>query len=147
MVYSKITALNKKGYDMSSITPIKRLWDECWNNRDFDVIDEIFSQDFILHAFGNTMNGPEVVKEILRATVDGFSDIHQYLDECFVSGKDIMTTCWHGVGTHDGIYNDIPATGKKFIYHGITVFRVRGELIVEAWFCSDEAQQFANLTA
>ena len=120
---------------MAIPTAIQRLWDECWNERKFDVIHEIFTEDFTLHAFGNTAQGREVVQQVLRDTVASCEDIKQFIDECFEQGN-IVSVVWNAKGT----YNN-----KALQCQGITIFRMEDGLIKEAWLSSDEAPQKASL--
>lgn len=125
--------------------PIDRLWNQCWNARKFEVIDEIFCKNFVIHIGSMDFHGRDIAYKVLQSTVQAFPDIHQNLDISTHNNKDLVTTVWSGSGTHLGFYEQIAPTKKPFHYHGITIFRVKNGLIVEAWLSSNEAEQVRKL--
>ena len=130
---------------MTTPKPITALWDYCWNQRDYDKIDTTFTEDLKIHAFGVVLEGRDAVREIIQSTIAGFSDMHQYLDHVFLGNNNMVTTVWHGTGTHDGVFHEVPPTNKQLTYHGICVFRLDGERIAEAWLSSDMDAQLSQL--
>jgi steroid delta-isomerase-like uncharacterized protein len=118
--------------EMRAITD--RFTDKAWNGGDLDVIDELFSEDYVGHDAPNPepVHGTEGMKNFLRMYHGAFSDANIVLDDTLVDGDKVVTR-WTGTGTHDGDLMGIPATGKAVRFTGIRIFRVADGKIVEGW--------------
>ena len=112
---------------MSSLTAIDiktfpvRYMEEAFNQRKFEVLDEIFSAELMQRI------GPSVVPFLTA-----FPDWHGTVDDIIAEG-DTVVNRWTGHGTHLVELMGIPATGKPVTLTGITIFRVAGNKIVEEW--------------
>ena len=112
---------------MSSLTAIDiktfpvRYMEEAFNQRKFEVLDEIFSAELMQRI------GPSVVPFLTA-----FPDWHGTVDDIVAEG-DTVVNRWTGHGTHLVELMGIPATGKPVTLTGITIFRVAGDKIVEEW--------------
>ena len=112
---------------MSSLTAIDiktfpvRYMEEAFNQRKFEVLDEIFSADLMQRI------GPSVVPFLTA-----FPDWHGTVDDIIAEG-DTVVNRWTGHGTHLVELMGIPATGKPVTLTGITIFRIAGNKIVEEW--------------
>ena len=112
---------------MSSLTAIDiktfpvRYMEEAFNQRKFEVLDEIFSAELMQRI------GPSVVPFLTA-----FPDWHGTVDDIIAEG-DTVVNRWTGHGTHLVELMGIPATGKPVTLTGITIFRVAGDKIVEEW--------------
>ena len=112
---------------MSSLTAIDiktfpvRYMEEAFNQRKFEVLDEIFSAELMQRI------GPSVVPFLTA-----FPDWHGTVDDIIAEG-DTVVNRWTGHGTHLVELMGIPATGKPVTLTGITIFRIAGDKIVEEW--------------
>jgi predicted ester cyclase len=61
-----------------------------------------------------------------------FPDL-RYTVEDMVSEGDKVVARWHWEGTHDGVFRDIPPTGKRVSLTGIVIYRLDGGKVVERW--------------
>ncbi len=113
---------------------VDRFTDKAWNGADLDVIDELFSEDYVGHDAPNPapVHGPEGMKNFLRMYHAAMSDAHITLDDVIVGGDKVVTR-WTGTGTHDGDLMGIPPTGKAVRFTGIRIFRLADGKIVERW--------------
>ena len=98
-----------------------RYMEEAFNQRKFEVLDEIFSAELMQRI------GPSVVPFLTA-----FPDWHGTVDDIIAEG-DTVVNRWTGHGTHLVELMGIPATGKPVTLTGITIFRVAGDKIVEEW--------------
>jgi len=110
-----------------------RVFDEMWNQGNPDVIDEIYSTDYV----GHVINSPELhgtvgVKQIVTAYRVAFPDLH-FTIEAKIAEGDKVVTYWTVSGTHQGEFMGIPPTGKQFEGPGIDIHRIANGKIVEAW--------------
>ena len=98
-----------------------RYMEEAFNQRKFEVLDEIFSAELMQRI------GPSVVPFLTA-----FPDWHGTVDDIIAEG-DTVVNRWTGHGTHLVELMGIPATGKPVTLTGITIFRIAGNKIVEEW--------------
>lgn len=111
---SPLTAIDIKTFPV-------RYMEEAFNQRKFEVLDEIFSAELMQRI------GPSVVPFLTA-----FPDWHGTVDDIVAEG-DTVVNRWTGHGTHLVELMGIPATGKPVTLTGITIFRVAGDKIVEEW--------------
>ena len=98
-----------------------RYMEEAFNQRKFEVLDEIFSAELMQRI------GPSVVPFLTA-----FPDWHGTVDDIIAEGDKVVNR-WTGHGTHLVELMGIPATGKPVTLTGITIFRIAGNKIVEEW--------------
>jgi len=115
-------------------TIARRYFEEVWNQRKLDVVDDIFAPTFILN--GTTANR-EAFKQGIAARLAAFPDIHVTLDdEVAEHDKVSIRRTWQG--THQGTYRGIAATGKRVKWTQISIVRFAEGRAVEAWAVADE---------
>ena len=113
---------------------VRRYFEEVWNQRKLDVVDDIFAPTFILN--GTTANR-EAFKQGIAARLATFPDIHVTLDdEVAEHDKVSIRRAWQG--THQGTYRGIAATGKRVKWTQISIVRFAQGRAVEAWAVADE---------
>ena len=96
-----------------------RYMEEAFNQRKFEVLDEIFSAELMQRI------GPSVIPFLTA-----FPDWHGTVDDIIAEGDKVVNR-WTGHGTHLVELMGIPATGKPVTLTGITIFRIAGNKIVE----------------
>ena len=113
---------------------VDRFTDKAWNGGNLDVIDELFSEDYVGHDAPNPepVHGPEGMKNFLRMYHAAFSDARIVLDDVLVDGDKVVTR-WTGTGTHDGDLMGIAPTATSVRFTGIRIFRLADGKIVEGW--------------
>lgn len=102
------------------------------NSRDVDALDEIVAVDYLDHAaFPGQAPGLEGLKQRARylfAALDPQWTIHDMVAE-----RDLVVIRWSHTGTHRGEFLGVPATGKRFTFRGIDVYRILGGKMAEHW--------------
>lgn len=113
---------------------IERFFDEAINQQNLEVLDEILSPDFrgSILEYEQTSSTGEELKQGLTMVLNAFPDYHQIIHDWILEGEKVVAR-WTTTGTHDGVYNGIPPTGKVIREHGIDIFRVVDGLITEHW--------------
>jgi steroid delta-isomerase-like uncharacterized protein len=113
---------------------VDRFTDKAWNGGNLDVIDELFSEEYVGHDAPNPepVRGTEGMKNFLRMYHAAFSDARIVLDDVLVDGDKVVTR-WNCTGTHDGDLMGIPPTGSSVMFTGIRILRVADGKIVEGW--------------
>ena len=112
----------------------RRIWEEVWNNRNLDAVDEMISADFISHDPQSPMavRGTEEYKQFVRYYLNAFPDCHFTVEDQASEGQMVVTR-WTVRGTHKGNLGPIPATGQPTTITGITCSRVENGKFVESW--------------
>lgn len=107
---------------------IVRRWNEAiWQDSE-TVYDELLAPGCIFHWMGGIYEARQTIERVRTI----FSDISITIEDQFASG-DRVATRWTLRGTHRHELWGIPATGKRIIYTGITINRLRAGRIVEEW--------------
>lgn len=110
-----------------------RYMEEVFNQRRFEVLDELFSADLLGR-----------IRQTSIPFLMAFPDWHGTVDDIIVEG-DTVVNRWTGHGTHSTDSMGIPATGKAVTLHGITIFRVAGDKVVEEWTQADQLSMMQQL--
>jgi len=116
-----------------------RFTEEAWNKGNLSVMDEIFTQDVVLHTPAiPEEKGLEAYKNILTDYRTDYPDFHVTIDEIIAEGNTVADrwTC-KATFTGPGKTAPIAGTGKKVIAKGTWVGHFVGGRIVENWYTYD----------
>jgi len=113
---------------------IRRLYEEVWNKRKLEVLNELVSPSHALHGpnFTGSSIGPEAYKLQVAQFVRAFPDLRWEIEET-ISEKDKVVVVWTFTGTHKGEYRGVAATNKKVSVDGITVHHVTNGKIIDSY--------------
>jgi predicted ester cyclase len=112
----------------------RRSIEELWNDRNMDVIDELFAEDYHDPA---VMTGLRAWKEAANALFAGApSDWHITIEDQIAEGDKVVTR-WTWRFTHTVAFYGAAPTGKHISFTGISIYRLEGGKIVEGWFNGD----------
>lgn len=117
---------------------LRRVTDEVINGRDLDLVDELFSDDYVMHdpnAPGE-VRGQEAMKGYLGMFLGAFSDLRLEVVDQVAEGNKVATR-YVGSATHDGDLMGIAATGNKVTLNGIIITRFAQDRIAEEWQAID----------
>lgn len=101
---------------------------------DLGAVDRYLHADYLDHdqSFPGAPQGAEGIRRaaamIRTACPDWHSAVHQLIAE-----DDLVVERFTASGTHRGELFGVPGTGRTLVLHGIQIFRVDGERIVERW--------------
>ena len=113
---------------------VSRIADDIWNRGDLDATAEVMAADAVYHGphmpdgVGTRRDWREHIARVRAA----FPDSHVTL-EALVPCGDLVVGRWSATGTHTGAFGDRPPTGRGISIGGITIYRLSGGVIVEAW--------------
>ena len=119
---------------------VSRRWIEVFNLRDNDAETGVRAPGFIAHAPASLEPDPlrsEAWAEFLDGFVEGFPDLGLTVEDATGDG-DLVAQRIHFEGTHTGVFQGLPPTGKKVSFEGLELNR-HGEngKVVEHWFQLD----------
>lgn len=125
----------------------KRNFEEVWNQRKLNVIDELVASNSVLHdpsVPGGKVDGSSGYKQFVETYQAAFPDLHFTVNDQIADG-DKVATRWTGTGTHKGALMGIAPTGKHATVTGITIDRYQGGKAVESWTSYDTLGMFQQL--
>ena len=112
---------------------IHRLYREVFAEWNLAVIEELISADFLGHGMpAGTPRGPEGIRQFYARMRAAFPDLWYWVED-MVAESDKVAVRWRWEGTHDGVFRDIPPTGKRVSLTGIVIYRLDGGKVVERW--------------
>jgi len=130
---------------------VRRLYEEVWNKRKLEVIEELISPSHALQGpniFGSAM-GPEAYKLQVLRFLEGYPDLRWTIEDT-IAEKDKVVACWTIAGTHKGDFMGVPATNKKVSVDGMTIHHMAGGKIMDSiinWDALGMMQQLGAVPA
>jgi steroid delta-isomerase-like uncharacterized protein len=114
-------------------TIIRRLYEEVWNKRKLEVVDELISPSHALNdpIASDSHIGPELYKWRVVEFTTSFPDL-RFTIEDMICEKEKVAVSWIISGTHKVEFMDIPATGLKVSVEGITIHHVANGKILDS---------------
>jgi steroid delta-isomerase-like uncharacterized protein len=114
---------------------VRRLYEEVWNKRKVELLDELISPSHALHLQDPQLSpsqiGPEGYKREVARFVTGFPDL-RFTVEDTVAEDDMVAVSWIISGTHKGEFWEIPPTGKRMSLEGITIHHIANGKIMDS---------------
>lgn len=112
----------------------RRVFEEVWNDKNLDAIDELIANDYVHHDPQSppVSTGAAAYKGFVTYYLSAFPDLRFTLEE-ELSDEDTVVTRWTATGTHNGLLYGVSGTGRHFSVTGITIARIRNGKAVESW--------------
>lgn len=129
---------------------IHRWFEEVWNNRSEDAIDEMFAEDGVANglndADGNPLRGPENFKTLHRAFLSAYHDLTITVEDTVSEGDKIAARCTVRA-THTGDGLGVAPTDQPVEFTGMTIVKIKDGKIVEAWNEFDFMKMYSQVGA
>ena len=109
----------------------RRSW-EIINQHNPDLIDEMYTPDFVWHEPNQDIHGSEEAKQFVGTFLEAFPDLQVTVEDEIAQGDKVVTR-WTISGTHQGELMGIAPTEKQIELKGITIHRFEGDRIAEEW--------------
>jgi steroid delta-isomerase-like uncharacterized protein len=114
-------------------TIVRRFFEELWNAKQLDRIDELVARDYI---DGNPLPGQapglEAAKQKWAMYFAGIPDLSAKLEDLVAEGDKVVVR-FTAEGTHEGTLLGVPPTGKRLRISGISIYRLAEGKVVEHW--------------
>jgi predicted ester cyclase len=112
---------------------VLRWKDEIWNKRNVNIVDELYSTDYIGHIVGapGLVRGYEALKQMIVAYFAAF-DIY-YTSEFLIAEGDMVAAYDTFQFKHTGTFQGAPPTGKEATITSTDIYRIVNDKIVEQW--------------
>jgi len=133
--------------DKDNIALLKRLAKEIWNKKRIEIINEIFSPNFICHyEYGDIKGINAWVEKHYNPLINAFPDIHVEVED-IISKGDYVVTRWKARAVHTGDLYSLPPTGEKIEFSGMAWSKIVGDKIIEHWVNWNMAYMVQQLSA
>ncbi|AGB31848.1 hypothetical protein C488_06790 [Natrinema pellirubrum DSM 15624] len=123
----------------SDIEQCVKEWIDIWNNGAYERLPDVLDESATVYdpgAPGGVLEGRDEFEVHLQELRTGFPDFTIEIGE-MLSEDGVVMTEWTATATHDGQFNDIPATNRKIELQGMSKTVVRDGQIVEDQVCHD----------
>jgi steroid delta-isomerase-like uncharacterized protein len=119
-------------------TIVRQLYEEVWNKRRLELVDEIISPSHALHDANlfDSAIGPEAYKRQVTRFITAFPDLRFSVEDVF-GEKEKLAVAWTISGTHKGEFMGIPASGKRVSVDGITLNHIVNGKIMDSYISWD----------
>ncbi|HEX6719216.1 MAG TPA: ester cyclase [Pyrinomonadaceae bacterium] len=115
---------------------VRRWFEEVWNKGRADAIDEMFDENGIAHGLSDDpvkpIKGPENFKPFHAMFREAFPNMKIVIEDMVAEGDKVTARC-SVRGKHEGNFRGIAATQSPIDFTGMTIVRIAGGKIVEAW--------------
>jgi steroid delta-isomerase-like uncharacterized protein len=124
---------------------IRRAYEELWNERNVDVVDELVNEDFLNHAAPpDRRRGRQSLKDVVRMFQNAFPDFRYEVADVISDGEKVAVRDVFR-GTHQGDFMGIPATGNRVTMEAIHIYRLSGGKLAEHWVARDDLGMMRQL--
>ena len=125
----------------------KRFYSEAVNQGDFELFDELVSEDFVEHeVFPGLGTDRDSVREFFKMMRTAFPDL-KFDVEFMLAEGDRVAAYLTMSGTHKGEFMGMPATGKRFEVACVDIIRMKDGKAVEHWGATDSMKMMQQLGA
>ena len=113
--------------------PVVRYFEEAINGRRLEVLDDLFTSDFVNEVTGfPPVNGVDPMRNLVQSLLDGFPDCHATIEDIMTIDDKVIVR-WAMTGTHQGVFQNIPRTGKTINVGGILIDVIEQQKIAKRW--------------
>jgi len=124
---------------------VRRFVEEVLQKHNLSVIDDIISEDYLLHdPDGRQIKGPEGFRQLAQNNLVGFPDVWYTIND-IIAEDDKVVVRYTRTGTHTGEYRGIPPTGKQTTLPVAFFYRIADGKIIEAVGYSDSIRLLKQL--
>jgi ketosteroid isomerase-like protein len=120
-----------------NIALLEQLVEEAYNNRNFIVIDEIVSPDYVEYTNGVRATSPKTVKETIMWLMKTAPDFRLTSQDIIAQGDRVVMR-WSYSGKNEKF-------GKQVELDGVFIARFEEGKIVEGWQIFDNLNRFQQL--
>ena len=117
---------------------VKRFIEECLNRRDLDLVNQLFSPDYVNYAATQDISPDlEGYKQRIAYMFTSFPDLHVKIEDIF-SDEDKVGIRLTASGSHMGDLMGFSATGRYAEWTAIAIYQVSDGKILKRWENRDD---------
>lgn len=128
---------------------VRRYFEEIWDKGNLELIDELFTTDFVRHGPNATegeVRGQEGFESLVSMYRNALPDLRIPIEDQIAEGDRVVTR-WTAHGTHQGELMGNAPTGNPAPVTGILVDRISGSKIEEEWVDYDTLRLMQQIGA
>jgi steroid delta-isomerase-like uncharacterized protein len=128
---------------------VRRWFEEIWNHRRLDVIDELMGVPCVIHDPGTQpgdVRDPTQFRALAEGLHHAISGIHVEIEDAVAQGEQVVIRCVV-TGTHTGEGLGVPPTNRRVHVTGMAWGKWRDGKLVEAWNNFDLLSLFDQIGA
>ncbi len=126
-------------------TVVRRIIEEHWNNKNADLVSELFTSNVSLDTPDGVLTGLEGASSLLQAYATAFPDFHLATDDLLADGDQVVFR-WTFTGTHSGPLAGTAATGRQItVSRNIGIFHLDGGKVNQGYLAWDKYAIFQQL--
>jgi predicted ester cyclase len=110
---------------------VRRVFDDLLNKGRYELIDTIYTRDCRVHS-GNKSSRLEAAVAEGKGWREAAPDLQVTIGEMSARGEKVLVS-WTAMGVQTGRGNGLRPSGKHFVIHGRSEFRVVNGRIAEVW--------------
>jgi steroid delta-isomerase-like uncharacterized protein len=130
---------------VENVVLARRWFEEVWNQRRTETIDELLTDESISYSESGPLRGKQEFKERAHAVfLSAFPDLRVNVEGTVAEGDEVVVR-WSVRGTHLGDGLGFPATGREVSVRGMTWIRYRHGKMIEGWDCWNQAGLIQSL--
>jgi len=112
-----------------------RWFEEVWNQRRHQTIDELLTPESVSTSDSGTLRGPDEFRtRVYEPFTAAFPDLRIEIHGT-VAEADQVVVRWTATGTHHGPGIGLAPTGRPIFIRGMTWIRIQGGKLIEGWDC------------
>lgn len=117
----------------ANLATVRRWFEEVWNQKRGETIDELLDDESICYGDGVSLRGrSEFRQQQFEPLINAFPDLHSSIESMICQG-DVVVVRWSGIGHHTGGGLGIPPTGQEVRLCGMTWITVRDGKLAEGF--------------
>lgn len=132
----------------SNKATVRRFYEEVFNQRNVDIIDELVSPKFKNNdPTPVASRDPESMKQFIHTFTTAFPDHHHQIEDLIAEGDRVVMRCTL-TATHKGKFPgflETSPTGNSICQRQIHILRVQNHKIVEHWVVRDDMAMMQQL--
>jgi predicted ester cyclase len=137
----------------AALAALARRWvEEGWRQGDGSIVDHLHAPDFLDHDSGGRPTDNAGFREGIVRLYAAFPDFHATVRDLVIDLESVgprpdagapadaahapcgtVAVRWTAVGTHKAPYLGLAPTGRRIVFKGIEIIRVREGLITDRW--------------
>ena len=110
----------------------RRWFEEVWNARRAESIDELMAAEACGHVEGGEVRGPDGFRQMRSVFLNALPDVRIEIEDIVAEGNRAAVR-WRAVGTHTGDGFGIPPTRRRIDIRGTTWVVVQDGKLIEGW--------------
>ena len=132
--------------ERNTATLLRRVTEEMWCGRRYELVDELISDDFVDHVELPGLEGTGRARYLasVRIVHNAFSDYNEEI-EVIVADDDMAVSYARITGTHDGDLMGLAPTGCRVDFRAMGILRFADGQVIERWGVGDSLTEMRQL--